>query len=252
MNDEPVQPVQKPASTPDFADEQPAGGSRGEAARMALLRAGIEEFGEYGAEGASIRKIAARAGQNVAAIAYYYGSKQGLYLAIARYIGERVLNGMGTLLDDAEAFLGRSRRPPAQCLSYLQRILASILSRNDEMSALSQFIVREQTHPTEAFEVLYRTVLERQHCVGTNLIAAYAGQEPTQDHVVLYHLLLGSVLGFRTARQTLLHRLGRTDFISYDTPDIEAHVARHIEVVLRDVRRAGASGKSPPEPSGEV
>jgi AcrR family transcriptional regulator len=42
-------------------------------ARHALIAAGIGEFGERGVDGASARRFAELAGQNVAAIAYYFG-----------------------------------------------------------------------------------------------------------------------------------------------------------------------------------
>lgn len=57
------------------------GDSRRDAARRSLLYAAIEVFGDKGLKGASVREIARKAGQNIAAIAYYFGSKEGLYHA---------------------------------------------------------------------------------------------------------------------------------------------------------------------------
>ncbi len=61
--------------------------SKGEQARKLLIAAGLEQFGEYGLN-ATTRDIAARAGQNIAAITYYFGSKEDLYLACARSISD--------------------------------------------------------------------------------------------------------------------------------------------------------------------
>ncbi len=49
-----------------------------------LLDAGVELFARRGFHGTSIRDIAERAGVNVAAGHYHYGSKEGLYLAVLR------------------------------------------------------------------------------------------------------------------------------------------------------------------------
>lgn len=67
---------------------QTAGRARGEQARQQLIAAAIEMFGEYGIQGATTRDIAQRAGQNIAAITYYFNSKEGLYLAVAQWIAD--------------------------------------------------------------------------------------------------------------------------------------------------------------------
>ena len=64
-----------PASVP----HQAAGRARGEQTRRQLLAAATELFGECGLQGATTRDIAQRAGQNIAAITYYFSSKEGLY-----------------------------------------------------------------------------------------------------------------------------------------------------------------------------
>lgn len=49
--------------------------------RTAVLTAALEEFGERGFDGATVRRIAGRAGVDAAMIAHHFGSKQQLYLA---------------------------------------------------------------------------------------------------------------------------------------------------------------------------
>jgi TetR/AcrR family transcriptional regulator len=54
----------------------------GERSRAALLDAALEEFAAKGFAGARVRDIAARAGVSKDLIAYHFGSKDGLYLAV--------------------------------------------------------------------------------------------------------------------------------------------------------------------------
>ena len=59
--------------------------TKGEQAKSQLIAAALAQFGEYGLH-ATTRDIAAQAGQNIAAITYYFGSKEDLYLACAQWI----------------------------------------------------------------------------------------------------------------------------------------------------------------------
>jgi AcrR family transcriptional regulator len=211
---------------------------RGNQARMALIAAGIHEFGEFGPEGASTRRIAQRAQQNISAISYYFQSKQGLYLAATRYIVEMLSRRANPQLDEIEAYLAAGDPTPAKCLAYLQQMLLRLVHGSDELVAFSQMIVREQTHPTEAFEILFKGWLERPHRLGAQLIAAYVGGDPeAAEFAVRYHMLLGSVLGFRTARQTLVRRLGGEELSDEDLAWIAELTAEQVELVLKGLRR---------------
>ena len=53
----------------------PAMTIKGEQAKKQLIAAALAQFGEYGMN-ATTREIAAQAGQNIAAITYYFGSKE--------------------------------------------------------------------------------------------------------------------------------------------------------------------------------
>jgi TetR/AcrR family transcriptional regulator len=53
-----------------------------ERSRQALLDAALDEFAEHGYAGARVADIARRAGVNKQLINYYFGSKEGLYLAV--------------------------------------------------------------------------------------------------------------------------------------------------------------------------
>src|SRR3546814_17626771 len=78
----PVNP--SPAQPPLRAPE--GGYAKGEQTRARLLAAALDCFGPDGFEKVTTRQIATRAGVNLTALTYYFGSKEGLYLACAQYI----------------------------------------------------------------------------------------------------------------------------------------------------------------------
>jgi TetR/AcrR family transcriptional regulator, regulator of cefoperazone and chloramphenicol sensitivity len=210
---------------------------RGAQSRLALIRAGMEVFGENSLDGATTREIAHRAQQNIAAIAYYFGGKEGLYLAVVEHIVEIILGRMGRLLDEIEAFLAGAERPPERSLELLTRFFASSLSRNEELVAVTNIIVREQTHPTKAFAILYDGCLERLQRLGAALVAGYIGCDPAAEEATIrFHALLGESLAFRFARETIIRRAGWTAIGEREEAAITAVVAEHTELVLRGLR----------------
>ena len=76
--------------------------SKGEQAKNQLIAAAIAQFGEYG-QHATTRDIAAQAGQNIAAITYYFGSKEDLYLACAQWIADFIEHNFRPHAQAAEA-----------------------------------------------------------------------------------------------------------------------------------------------------
>lgn len=211
---------------------------RGAQARLALVRAAVEVFGESGLEAATTREIAQRAQQNIAAIAYYFGGKEGLYLAVAEHIVEVILGRIGPLMDEAEAFLRLQRQPPGRCLDYLKQLLASSIATNQAMIPVTGIIVREQTHPTGAFSILYDGCLERLQRLGADLIRAYLGGEaPIPECIVRFHALLGQALAFRFARETIMRRAGWSRIGEDEESRIQAVVTEHAELALRGLRR---------------
>lgn len=68
-----------------------AGGAADVDNRSRLLRAATDAFAEHGYEGASLRAIADNAGVSFQLIAYYFGSKEELWVATVDFLFERYL-----------------------------------------------------------------------------------------------------------------------------------------------------------------
>ncbi len=69
--------------------------------KMKLLNAGLELFAKKGLNGTTIRDIASTAGVNSSMISYHYSSKEGLYRACLKHIGDNQLNFISEVLSPA-------------------------------------------------------------------------------------------------------------------------------------------------------
>jgi AcrR family transcriptional regulator len=195
-------------------------------------------FGESGLEAATTREIAQRAQQNIAAIAYYFGGKEGLYLAVAGHIVEVIMAHVGPVMDEVEAFLAQPRRSQQRSLEYIQRLLELSIGTNQTMIPVTGIIVREQTHPTKAFSILYDGCLERLQRLGAALIRAYIGNGASEKEcIVRFHAMLGEALAFRFARETILRRAGWKDVGKAEETVVRNVVTQHAELILRGLRR---------------
>lgn len=183
---------------------------------MALLRAAMEVFARDGFHAVSTRTLATAAGVNQALIGYHFGGKEGLYLAVFDHIAERLVARIGPLVHALEQSLGvdlpdatdAERRmrflPPllAICDGMLQLMLS------DETEQWSQLILREQQHPTAAFERLYGAYMGRVLALLTRLVQQLRGDpEPNEARVIVVGIV-GSVLVWRAARASVLRHLG--------------------------------------------
>ena len=186
--------------------------SKSDQAKVQLLEAAVRIFGERGLKGATVRDIAKAAGQNVAAIAYYFGSKEKLYEAIIQGIVREMRSALGDILDQIERLAQQDRPAPAEARALLKSFLGAvylrILSRN-EATPIARLIVREQLEPTPAFEILYREAFRKVHEALSLLVGVALGRNPRERKTILRtHLLMGQVYFFAMSRETILRRLG--------------------------------------------
>ncbi len=187
--------------------------SRSDRARLKLLEAAIRIFGEKGPKAATVREIADLAGQNVAAIAYYFGNKKKLYRAVVEGIVRELRSRLGDLLGEAHDLLKHRGPTPREAAAGLViRLLAAIYLRllsRDESVSIVQLVVREQLGPTQGFEILYEHGFRELHQVLCSLVGAALGCDPEDPETILRtHTLMGQVYFFAMSREAVLRRLG--------------------------------------------
>ncbi|MDX6021189.1 transcriptional regulator CecR [Scandinavium sp. V105_16] len=208
--------------------------SKGEQAKNQLIAAAIAQFGEYGLH-ATTRDIASLAGQNIAAIPYYFGSKEDLYLACAQWIADFIGVNFRPHADAAEQLLSQPAPDKAAIRTLILQASKNmiLLLTQDETVNLSKFISREQLSPSPAYQLIHDQVIAPLHGHLTQLIAAYTGRDATDTDTILHtHALLGEILAFRLGRETILLRTGWTQFDAEKAERIFQVITCHIDLLL--------------------
>ncbi|MGS6553101.1 transcriptional regulator CecR [Escherichia coli] len=196
----------------------PAMTIKGEQAKKQLIAAALAQFGEYGMN-ATTREIASQAGQNIAAITYYFGSKEDLYLACAQWIADFIGEQFRPHAEEAERLFAQPQPDRAAIRELILRAcrnMIKLLTQDDTVN-LSKFISREQLSPTAAYHLVHEQVISPLHSHLTRLIAAW----------------IGEILAFRLGKETILLRTGWTAFDEEKTELINQTVTCHIDLILQ-------------------
>lgn len=199
--------------TPPDAEE--TAGERGDATRQKLLTAAIDVFGQYGFDGTTTRALASAAGVNLQAIPYYFGGKEGLYLAAAEHLATLISSHVGSRRQQVQARLaeihaeGRpvTREEARELLTILLSTLAEVMV-SEKSRPWARFLIREQMAPTEAFSKVYEGVMRPMVEAIRSLVGILLEAPPTSERVGLRALsVIGSVMVFRVANAAALRQL---------------------------------------------
>jgi len=215
-----------------------AGRDRGEVTREKLVKAGLKIYSEVGFQSASTRRLAAEAGVNIAAIPYYFGSKEGLYHAVLDYVVEFYRGQLGAELDrirEAVTDPATTRETYMKLMdAYMRLVVHFILKESPERARISRIYIREQLDPTSGFTRLYEGFIREMRETHEALVAAIIGCDVHSLEVkLLSQTLIGQVTIFKSSRVTVLKHLGWTQYGEECMAAIEKIVSRNVRALMQ-------------------
>lgn len=192
-------------------DSDPAPSARGEAARRRILQAALRAFAEKGFKAATTREIALAAGVNLPALKYYFGGKQGLYLACAREIAGRYEAQMRPAAGAAAEALARPLAPAAARV-HLKAVIGALteqLMHDGDAGAWTAFTLREMADQGPAFDMLYAQVWAPGIELTAHLLARAQGEAAPGEAAKIQALtLISGLTAFSVARPVALRSMG--------------------------------------------
>lgn len=168
-----------------------------DAAKDRILEAAGPIFGEKGFEGATVREICQKADVNQAAINYYFGSKEKLYVEVFQRAHPAAKGNPEQVSFPAGA------TPEEKLHLVLQNISTRILDQ-EIAPWQGEMIMREIHHPSPACQPILVEIVTRQWDVLRQRIRELLGPDlPEPLEYKLIFSLIGQILYYRLSRPLL-------------------------------------------------
>jgi len=227
--------------------------ARGDETRAQLLDAALELFALEGFEAVTTRRLAAKAGVNIAAIGYHFGGKRDLYRALLKQLvadTEPMFGPAMARLGAAIAGARGNRDAIGQLVAAFVETVLRIFIGSDFMRWRAPLVMREYANPSEDFDILYRGRIEPLHRCLTALVAAALGREEYDPSCAIRaHAVMGQIIVYGVARVVLLRRLGLEEYgpdeIALVAGEARQSVLASLGLPALDKNRADAKGETP-------
>jgi AcrR family transcriptional regulator len=201
--------------------------------RADLIAAGLYLFGHDGFAATSTRALAARAGTNVASIAYHFGGKDGLRMACAEDVLRRITTVTGPPSEPPQM-------PPDQALAWLDkmmRALVGFLTQAPQAADIVGFMLREMAEDGPALALIYQNFFRHKHREFCQLIAMVTGGDPdSQDTRLLAFTLLGQLVYFRIGQPIVCRRMEWTHYGEAEGRAIADRLSANLHAILQGAR----------------
>jgi len=192
--------------------------TKAEETRWQLLRAATTSFAYEGFHAASLKQIARTAGVNQALIAYHFGNKEGLYLAVFKAIVDQIQTKVGPMMAKLQGVPGTDSEASRQALFSVVDSMLELIS-SDEGREWALLITREQASPTEAFEVIYKGFMGEVLGFATRVIQRLKSDITESEARLFVVLVMGQILVFRVSRTAVLRHM---DWREYGEAELAA------------------------------
>ena len=213
--------------------------ARGEDTRRRILEAALEVFAAEGYEGASTRHLAERAGINLPAIQYYFGSKDGLYRAVIDYVVQEIEAYFAPIVAPVRAALASEDSGHADLLEALCAMLEAFVALiaggagGPNLESRRLLFARAEIEQTAGLDRLQECGMRQMYDPCLSLVTRLIGQPGEAEETALRTLLLiGQVpifcnTGARGALQT-------TEFSEAQVRTIQRLVRAHAQAIFAD------------------
>jgi AcrR family transcriptional regulator len=191
-----------------------------------LLTVAEKFFAEKGLASTSIRDLAREAGVNIAAVNYYFGSKENLYLETLRNTFQKTAGSspkFNELLEQTKAI--RTPEAAQQAIIEYIHLFMKILFTSDETRRHARLMSREMSDPSPALNVIVQEFILPKHKALSDLIAQAQPALANSPSLSFYTLsIVSQCLHYHFALPITLKLLNEKEM----SPELISKLAKHI------------------------
>jgi len=204
-------------------------------AKERLLEAATDVFGRHGYEAATTRMIAKEAKVNIAAIPYYFNGKEGLYFAVIDQIVALIscqIHPITTMVAGS-SFSGPAAKEKA--LALLEQFIAQMVGfmvGSPEAQRVARIILREQLDPSAAYDRIFAGFMAEALNTLTTLILVISENNSERTARIRAMTLIGQILIFRVARETVIRGLNMEGYNLIETVEIQKVIIEQTRSIM--------------------
>lgn len=226
--------------------DQRASQPRDEDPRERILLAAEDVFLEQGFELATVREITLRAGVNVAAINYYFGSKDELLAAVLDRIMQPYTEARVKALLAAEAAAAPKPAAFDTIIEALVRPMVKLSRDEDGARPLTRLIQQIRARPSEGTQRFFVSRVDPAVLQFINALQRALPHLSRADIFWRYNFAIGAVMQVLIDSDPATHRLKQLSGNLCDTGDDEQIIAQVVAFVSGGFRAPAASVSATP------
>ncbi len=184
-----------------------------------ILKAAGEIFAEQGFRKTTVREICKRSRVNLAAINYYFGDKERLYLAVLKYYRELAIQKYPITFG-----INETDTPEEKLSNFIHTFIYRFLEEG-KTALFGKLLAREFTESTGALDVLVEDFIKPTFIKLSSIVREIAGNKSPDKIVELCAMsIIGQCLYFRNARPIIFRLRHKEGYTNEDIKEIAEHI----------------------------
>ncbi len=184
-----------------------------------ILESAGEIFAQQGFRRTTVREICKRCKVNLAAINYYFGDKERLYLACLKYY-----QSIAAKTIPLNFGINPSDPPQKNLGTYIQTFMFRLL-QEDKQTLFGRLLAHEFFEPTGALDSLIEESIKPSFYFLSSLVREVLGNNLPEKKVELCTMsIIGQCFYFRNAQPVIFRLRGKDKYSNDDIKEIADHI----------------------------
>jgi AcrR family transcriptional regulator len=184
-----------------------------------ILESAGEIFAQQGFRRTTVREICKRCKVNLAAINYYFGDKEHLYLACLKYY-----QSIAAQTIPLNFGINPSDPPQKKLSTYIQTFMFRLL-QEDKQTLFGRLLAHEFFEPTGALDSLIEESIKPSFYFLSSLVREVLGNNCPEKKVELCTMsIIGQCFYFRNAQPVIFRLRGKDNYSNDDIKEIADHI----------------------------